>query len=78
MVHFTAVRRVLDKAPITMHNHVVDVEAMVTILDDGENIDSVQIRGLKGLADEIRGFDVDSDAKEEGTYQSPNTGSINF
>ena len=67
MVHLTAVRRVLDKVPITMHDHVVDVEAMVSLLDDGEDIASVQIKGLQGLADEIRGFDEDSYVSREGT-----------
>ena len=59
-------KRVLDKVPITMHDHVVDVEAMVTLLDEYEDIDSVQITGLRGLADEIRGLEVEGDTNEEG------------
>ena len=59
-------KRVLDKVPITMHDHVVDVEAMVTLLDEYEDIASVQITGLRGLADEIRGLEVEGDTNEEG------------
>ena len=56
----------LDNVPITMHDHVVDVEAMVTLLNDDEDIDSVQIKGLRDLADELRGLEVDGVTNEEG------------
>ena len=54
-----------------MHDYVIDVDAMETLLDKDEDIDSVQIKGLQGLAEELRAMEIDGstdDADDGGMF----------